>query len=65
MALADGKAYWNIHTDEFPGGEIRGFMTAAVPEIAPLPLMGLVALGVPAVSAWRSRRMKNNVAGFA
>lgn len=25
QALADGKAYWNIHTTLYPGGEIRGF----------------------------------------
>jgi len=27
QALADGKSYWNIHTSQFPGGEIRGFLT--------------------------------------
>ena len=26
-AAADGKAYLNIHTSAFPGGEIRGFLT--------------------------------------
>jgi len=30
-ALNDGKAYMNIHTSGFPGGEIRGFL-ASVPE---------------------------------
>ena len=25
-AIAAGKAYWNIHTNSFPGGEIRGFL---------------------------------------
>ena len=25
-ALADGKAYFNIHSTMFPGGEIRGFL---------------------------------------
>ncbi|MEP7015067.1 MAG: CHRD domain-containing protein [Verrucomicrobiota bacterium] len=29
QALAEGRAYWNIHTNLFPGGEIRGFL---VPE---------------------------------
>jgi len=28
--LIDGRAYLNIHTQQFPGGEIRGFL-AAVP----------------------------------
>jgi hypothetical protein len=27
QAMADGKAYFNIHTNAFPGGEIRGFLT--------------------------------------
>ena len=30
-AMRDGKAYFNIHTPQYPGGEIRGFLTA-VPE---------------------------------
>lgn len=30
-AMKDGKSYLNVHTVEFPGGEIRGFLTA-VPE---------------------------------
>lgn len=31
VALEDGKAYLNIHTSDFAGGEIRGFL-APVPE---------------------------------
>ena len=27
-AMAAGKAYWNIHSSVFPGGEIRGFLPA-------------------------------------
>ncbi len=52
-AMADGKAYLNIHTTQFPGGEIRGFLTP-VPEPATLALAGLGAaiIGV----ACRSRR---------
>lgn len=47
--LASGSAYFNMHTDHFPGGEIRGFLTAV-----PLPtaawllgsgLLGLVGVG--------------------
>src|SRR5438105_10234556 len=46
--IAAGKAYLNIHTTAFPGGEIRGFLVAA-PEpgtmaIGAVALLGLVAL---------------------
>jgi hypothetical protein len=29
QAITDGKAYVNVHSNLFPGGEIRGFLTAA------------------------------------
>jgi hypothetical protein len=41
--LAAGEAYFNIHTTNFPGGEIRGFLTA-VPEPSCLALMGTAAV---------------------
>jgi hypothetical protein len=44
LALAQGKAYWNIHTSTFGGGEIRGFATP-VPEPAALALLGGVLVG--------------------
>ncbi len=31
QAIADGRAYLNIHTSEFPGGEIRGFFQPLSP----------------------------------
>ena len=50
--LAAGTTYFNIHTMEFPGGEIRGFLTP-VPEPTSLALIGL---GVAAAIARRRRR---------
>jgi hypothetical protein len=43
QALADGKAYLNIHTNTVPGGEIRGFL---VPEPATIALIALGGIGV-------------------
>jgi hypothetical protein len=54
-ALLDGKAYLNVHSQTFPGGEIRGFF-APSPVPGPLPL-----LGAGAALAW-SRRLRQRLA---
>ena len=45
IGLAAGTSYLNIHSSTFPGGEIRGFLTA-VPEPATLGLAGLAIAGM-------------------
>lgn len=51
--LLNGQAYFNIHTQQFPGGEIRGQLQA-VPEPATLLLLASGMLGV--AGALRKRR---------
>ena len=43
-AIEQGKAYLNIHTTNFGGGEIRGFL--AVPEPATLSLIAVGGIGM-------------------
>ena len=50
--LDDGKAYLNIHSTAFGGGEIRGFLMAPVPEPETYALM-LAGLGVV---GWAAKR---------
>ena len=51
--MAAGRSYLNIHTEAFPGGEIRGFLVAEVPEPGSIALFGLGAVGFAAL--WRRR----------
>lgn len=51
--LDSGRAYFNVHTSAFPGGEIRTF-TSPVPEPSSYALMA-VGLGV---LAWAQRRRR-------
>jgi hypothetical protein len=44
--MTNGTAYINIHTRAYPGGEIRGFITATPePATVALTATGLLALG--------------------
>ncbi len=56
-ALIGKKAYLNIHSSTFGGGEIRGFLVQQVP--GPLPIFG-----VGVAMAW-SRRLRRRLAASA
>jgi hypothetical protein len=54
--MLEGRAYFNIHTNVFPGGEIRGFLNV-VPEPSSLALLGC---GAVVIAAGGLRRIVRN-----
>lgn len=57
--LEAGNIYFNVHTDLFAGGEIRGQLPGVdgVSEV-PLPASGLLLAGAVGFGAWRGRKKK-------
>lgn len=51
--LQSGRAYFNVHSDLFPAGEIRGF-PAEVPEPVSLSLFAMALLGIVFVQRRRT-----------
>lgn len=49
--LRSGRAYFNVHTQVFPGGEIRGFF---VPAPQALSLVALLAIALPVLRRRRA-----------
>ncbi|MFC4930839.1 CHRD domain-containing protein [Massilia sp. GCM10023247] len=55
-AIGDNTAYLNIHTTQYPAGEIRGFMVAApIPEPATWGMLGVGLAGLGMVARRRAR----------
>lgn len=56
QGLAEGKAYFNIHTAQYPGGEIRGFFEE--PAVEPVPEPGSMALFAAGLASVAGRVMR-------
>jgi hypothetical protein len=61
LGMIQGRAYLNIHSNQFPGGEIRGFLQP-VPEPATILLLGSGIAGIASIVRRKRKAIKNNEA---